>query len=1164
MPEIFPPSSNSVARALIFGAPVLAVSIIASLYALIWSPWATRAWAPIEQPVQFSHKHHAGQLGIDCRYCHTSVEKSRFAGIPPTETCMTCHSQLYTDAALLAPVRESLAKNRPIVWNRVHDLPDFVYFNHSIHVAKGIGCVACHGRTGKEMNLTWQDAVALHGLVPPVSPESRGAHRAEVPGVRHQLAAAGRAWPQGRGAPVGPGIRPAIDRPIDGLLHLSPLNARAIFPFLFRMNRDGQNNTDAAQAPLPGGGCGEGCGCREEAGAPLDFAPLRARLAAADGPAFWRSLDELAQTPEFEEFLHREFPARASEWTDADPLSRRRFLKLMGASLALAGFGTAGCTKQPQEKILPYVRQPELITPGIPLQFATAMPHFHGFARGVLVESHMGRPTKIEGNPEHPASLGATDVFMQAAILDLYDPDRCRNVLRAGEISTWDLFFAEVQPLLALQEAKGGAGLRILTETVVSPTLGARLGALLKKFPAARWHQFEPITRDSVREGARLAFGGDEFFETHHDFSAARVILSLDSNFLFDHPDSLRYAREFAKNRRVADAGAPDEARMNRLYVIEPSPTITGATADHRLPLAAGAVEGFARELLGTISGGAGVGAPEAAGAVAVWRNALAADLLSARGAGIVIAGSRQPPAVHALAHALNVALGNVGQTVFHAPTAEVRAVNQTQSLRDLTAELAAGAVELLVVLGGNPVYQAPADVPFADALKKAGRILRHGTHYDETSRYAHWNLPAAHFLEAWSDERAFDGTLSIAQPLIAPLYRDARSALEFLDSLLSAPVRTSFDIVREAWRAERRDLATDAEFEKWWRRAVHDGLVKGSALPRRESSAAGAAGTPPAPATTASAAPGGIEIVFAPDSTVWDGRFANNGWLQETPKPITTLTWDNAALLSPKLAERLRLANEDVIELKTGGRTLRAPVWILPGQAENSVSLHYGYGRTAAGHVGTGQGANAFALCRSDAAGFIAEGVEIQKVPGARWELATTQRHHAVEGRDVVRGGTLEAFRRDHHAPAHGHEPAPAEDETLYPSDHTYPVFAWGMAIDLSTCIGCNACIVACQSENNIPIVGKGEVRRQREMHWLRVDSLFQRPGSRPPGDHPSAGALHALRERAVRSRLPGCRDAARSRRPQRDDLQPLRRHAVLLEQLPLQGAAVQFLRLD
>ncbi len=831
---------------------------------------------------------------------------------------------------------------------------------------------------------------------------------------------------------------------------------------------------------------------------------MRSRLAATDGPAFWRSLDELAQTPEFEEFLHREFPARASEWTDADPLSRRRFLKLMGASIALAGFGTAGCTKQPQEKILPYVRQPELVTPGIPLQFATAMPHFHSFARGILVESHEGRPTKIEGNPDHPASLGGTDVFMQAAILDLYDPDRSRNVLRAGEISSWDLFFAELQPLLNAQSAKGGAGIRILTETVTSPTLGAQVDAVLKKFPQAKWHQYEPITRDNVREGARQALG--DFVETHYDFSKARVVLSLDSDFLFDHPDSLRYARQFTNARRVAEA-EPGNAQMNRLYVVEPSPTITGATADHRLPMAAAKIEQFARGLLAAVSGGGGTAAagndPDAA-----WLSAVAADLNSARGASAVLVGERQPAAVHALAHAINAALGNIGQSVTQAPSAEVRPIKQLDSLRELVADLGSGAVEALVILGGNPVYHAPADVPFVDALKKAGRVLRHGTHYDETSRYAHWHLPAAHFLETWSDARAFDGTLSVVQPLIEPLYRDARGALEFLDSLLSAPVRASFDIVHDRWRAERAAL-TDTDFEKAWRRVVHDGLAKDSALPRRAAGGAAPAAAPPTAQPAQQGAGSNIEVVFAPDPTIWDGRYANNGWLQETPKPITTLTWDNSALVSPKLAERLRLSNEDVVELKAGGRTLRAPVWILPGQAENSVTLHLGYGRSV-GNVGTGQGTNAFALRSADAPGFVA-GAEIKKVSGERWALAATQRHHALEGRDVVRGGTLEKFKQDHHAPAHGHEPAPAEDETLYGPDHPYPVHAWGMAIDLSTCIGCNACIVACQSENNIPIVGKGEVKRQREMHWLRVDSYFSGPSlDRPEIIHQPVPCMH------------------------------------------------------
>ncbi|MBV9658874.1 MAG: TAT-variant-translocated molybdopterin oxidoreductase [Verrucomicrobia bacterium] len=812
-----------------------------------------------------------------------------------------------------------------------------------------------------------------------------------------------------------------------------------------------------------------------------NFSSMRARLAQGDGPTFWRSLEDLARTPEFEEMLHREFPAQASEWIEGDGTSRRNFLKLMGASLAFAGL--SACTRQPQETILPYVRQPQEITPGIPLQFATAMPHFHGFARGVLVESHEGRPTKIEGNPDHPASLGATDVFMQAAILDLYDPDRSRNVLRAGEISSYDLFYTELTALLAAQDAKAGAGLRILTETVTSPTLGAQLDALLKKYPRAKWHQYEPLTRDHVRDGARQAFG--DFLETHHDFSKARVIVALDSDFLFAHANSLRYAREFTNGRRVAEAAEPGAATMNRLYVVEPTPTITGASADHRLPLAADEIAAFARDLL-ALSGE--VVDYKVAGNYAAWLHALAADLGAARGASIVLAGERQPAAVHALAHAINAALGNVGQTVFYAPSAEYRPARQMDSLRELVGDLQAGAVETLVIVGGNPVYTAPADVPFADALKKAGRVIHHGLHFDETARYAHWHIPAAHFLENWNDLRAFDGTVSVAQPLIDPLYKDARNAVEFLESLLTAPVHKSYDILRDRWRAQRPELA-DADFEKWWRRTIHDGVMADSALPRSNAAPATTSTAAAAP-TPAAVSTANYEICFAPDPSIWDGRFANNGWLQETPKPISKLTWDNAAFVSPKLAEKLGLNSEDIVELKLGGRTLRAPVWIQPGQAERSVTLHFGYGRSGAGNVGTGQGCNAFALRAGDA-GFAA-GLEIRKVPGEHWDLAVTQRHHALEGRDVVRGGALADFLKEHAAPARGHEPEPGPDDTLYPDDHTYPVFRWGMTVDLTTCIGCNACIVACQSENNIPIVGKGEVRREREMHWLRVDSYF------------------------------------------------------------------------
>lgn len=766
-----------------------------------------------------------------------------------------------------------------------------------------------------------------------------------------------------------------------------------------------------------------------------------------DAPT-WRSLEELARLPAYERWSQREFPPGAAEWPEGR--SRRDFLKLIGASIALAG--ATACTRQPEEKIVPYVRQPEEALPGVPLFYATAMT-LGGYATGLLVESHEGRPTKIEGNPDHPFSLGATNVFHQAAILDLYDPDRSRAVRRAGEISSWEACLADLMPALAEQAGKGGAGLRILSETVTSPTLSAQLDALLAKYPQAHVHRCEPVSRANVHEGARLAFG--QPLEPHYDLAKARVIVALDADFLASHPASLRHAREFAAARRGD--------RKTRLYVAEPTPTVTGSSADHRVPM--GAAE------IATLFAG---GHP--------WFERAREDLQAHRGAGLVIAGDDQPPVVHAAVHALNAECGNIGHTVTYRAPAE----RPAEGLADLVDAMDRGEVELLVILGANPVYGAPADVPFAQAMRRVDRSVQLAPYYDETSAHCRWHLPQAHFLETWQDARAIDGTVTIGQPLIESLYQ-GRSPVELLGALLAEPAGASgYDLMRRHWQAQRPGDG----FDKFWRKSVHDGLVAGSALPAVEVTAA-------MPPTLPAPVEEGLEIVFRPDPSVGDGTFANNGWLQELPKPITKLTWDNAALLSPALAARLSLANEDVVELAFAGRKVHAPVWIVPGQAKDTVTLHLGYGRTAAGRVGNGQGVNAYALRPSGELGFGA-GLRVSKIAGARWPLATTQRHHNLEGRDLYRIAGEPA------------PPPPEAGETLYPADHPAQGYAWGMAIDLSSCIGCNACVIACQAENNIPIVGKGEVIREREMHWIRVDSYFQGDPDRPEIGHQPVPCMH------------------------------------------------------
>jgi len=814
----------------------------------------------------------------------------------------------------------------------------------------------------------------------------------------------------------------------------------------------------------------------------LDLTALRDRLQHTGGKAYWRSLDELADTKEFQQLVEKEF----SQYLPiSNPVNRRTFLKLMGASLALAGLNA--CTKQPQEKIFPYVQPPEELVPGKPLYFATAMLR-GGYANGVLVENHMGRPTKVEGNPEHPASLGATDIFSQAEVLNLYDPERSQVLMQLGRISTWEAFVTAISNALEAQRAKAGAGLRILTETITSPSLAHQLQTLLDAFPAAKWYQYEPVNRDQVYAGAKLAYG--EFLETQYRFDKAEVVLSLDADFMSDMPGSLRYAREFMNKRRVAD-----EAKMNRLYVIESTPTLTGTVADHRLAMKPSAIEDFARALLAEIEDrGSRIEDRESK-----WIKAIASDLKKHRGACVVVAGEQQSPVVHAFAHVINHALDNIGKTVIYTEPVVASPSLQTDSLRELTAEMSSGSVELLLMLGGNPVFDAPVDLNFAQALDKVPQRVHLSLHEDETSELCHWHIPALHSLESWGDARAFDGTVTLVQPLIAPLY-GGKSPYEVLGLFTNQAGQTTHDIVQAYWK--NQNLAP--EFEKFWQTSLHDGLITNSAFPAKQVSLSTTNNQRP---TTNNQQPAtSIEITFRPDPTLHDGRYANNGWLQELPKPFTRLTWDNAALISPALAERLRLKDEDVVDLQYRGRTLRTPVWIVPGHPADVVTVHFGYGRLRGGKVANGAGVNAYALRTSDAA-WQGVGVEIKKT-GERYVLASTQIHHNMENRHLVRAGTLEQFIQ-HPEFVHemGHEPT--DDMTLYPK-HEYNGNSWGMVIDLNACIGCNACTIACQSENNIPVVGKEQVENGREMHWIRVDRYYQGDLDNPETYHQPLPCMH------------------------------------------------------
>ena len=777
----------------------------------------------------------------------------------------------------------------------------------------------------------------------------------------------------------------------------------------------------------------------------------------------WRSLDELVQDASLRDDLAQRFPS----WQMLYDADRRRFLKLMSASLALAGL--AGCTREPQEKILPYANAPLGQVAGEPRFYATAN-LVGGFASGVLVESNMGRPTKVEGNPQHPASLGSSDVFAQACVLDLWDPDRSQAVTHKTVVSTWDAFDAALSRRMQQLAQGQGDGLRILTETVTSPTLAAQMQALLARYPKAQWHQYEPVNRDNVHAGAALAFGTP--LDVHHHYDRAAVVLSLDADFLGTGPARVRDARDFVNGH--ATHGLTGQS--NRLYAIASTPSLTSAYADHAVAVRGSGVEAAARRVAKVV-GMQVAGGDDAGGALEPWLAACARDLAAHRGASLVVAGDRQPPQVHALAHAINAHLGNAGTTVGYTDPAVANPASQAASIAALASDMAARKVDTLIVIGGNPVYDAPRDVRFADGLRNVAMSVRLGLHEDETSARCEWHLPCAHLLETWSDARACDGTVTILQPLIAPLY-DGRSAHELVAMLEGAP-RSGYAIVREFWRPK---LGPD--FEAAWQTALRNGVVANSALAERtvtiRSDALAAA-----PVASADAGAGSLELQFVADASVHDGRHANNAWLQELPRPLTKITWDNAVLVAPALANRLGLANEDVVEIRHGDASVTGPVWVLPGHADDAVTLSLGYGRTRAGRVGDGRGFDAYALRTRDAMWF-APGATLRKT-GGHYNLASTQHHHSMEGRDIVRVAALADFRKNPHAAGESKQPG----ATLY-APFRYDGYKWGMTVDLGACIGCNACTIACQAENNIPTVGKAQVALGREMHWIRVDRYY------------------------------------------------------------------------
>jgi MoCo/4Fe-4S cofactor protein with predicted Tat translocation signal len=813
--------------------------------------------------------------------------------------------------------------------------------------------------------------------------------------------------------------------------------------------------------------------------APAETNDVAGLVRSLRGPDLWRSLEQVADTAEFRAWVRDEFPGGVDATLSG--VDRRQFLAVMAASFALAGL--TACTGGPPEKIVPYVDRPEEIVPGKPLFFASAVTR-EGYGHGVLVESHMGRPTKVEGNPDHPSSLGATDPFTQAAVLGLYDPDRSQTVVGPDGIAIMDELLAALRGRLDALRATGGRGLRLLTGELTSPTLLAQIDAFMSRYPGARWHVHEAISRDNALRGAEIAFGRS--IQWVHRLDRAGVVVCLDEDLLYGGPANVRHARDWADHRR-ARAAALDAASMNRLYVAEPTPTVTGSKADDRLPARRSDVPALARALAVAV-GVPGVAGPVLVGAQARWIEAAANDLRDRRGRGLVVAGAEQPPAVHALAYAINAALGDHGVTTIPVEPFTASGSGRCRPFEELVADMRSGGVDTLLALGVNPVYDAPADLAFAAALTRVPLSVHAGLYRDETGHTCTWHVPLAHDLERWGDVRGHDGTPAVIQPLIAPLY-GAPSIHELVALINGDVVPDGREIVRGYWRSRTRT----ADFERWWREA----LRRGSVIDEAPEPIVATLDTGRVAHAAAELSGGGValELVFTPDPTVRDGRYANSGWMQELPKQVSGLTWDNAALVAPALARRLGVENRDVVELRIAGRRVEAAAWIVPGQADGCVAASLGYGRRNAGRVGDERGFDAFAL-RDSAHLWAVPGLEMHRT-GRRTEIATTQNHQVIEGRDMFRGGTLAEFVRDPSSAARVAEGGGALP-SLYPPV-TYEGQQWGMVVDLTACIGCGACTVACQAENNIPVVGKQQVIAGREMHWIRVDRYFQGNPDRP-----------------------------------------------------------------
>jgi molybdopterin-containing oxidoreductase family iron-sulfur binding subunit len=748
----------------------------------------------------------------------------------------------------------------------------------------------------------------------------------------------------------------------------------------------------------------------------------------------------------------------------AHVLDRRLALQLLASGITL---GLAACGK-PQEEIVPYVEMPERVVPGLPLRFATTL-ELAGYGRGVITTSIEGRPIKVEGNPRHPASLGATDVFAEAAVLSLYDPDRLRAPLGPTGVASWDAFASDLRRQMETETARGGAGLRILTGRVTSPTLVRQINALLARLPQARWYRYEPVSDDAERAGAITAFGRP--VDALPRLADAAVVLTLDCDILGAGPAQISHGRGFIDARQARS----DPQRFLRLYAVEPSLSLTGANADHRLPLAPEHIRTLAIAVAASLRGEAEP--TQLPPHAAAFARIAAKDLAANRGRALVLPGRAMPADVHALCHWINATLD--------APIDLIEPVDpanhsHAEALRDFTRDLEQGAAETVIVIGANPTYDAPGSHALAAALRKAPFTASLATHTDETAALCRWRLPLSHPLESWSDLRAPDGTASIVQPLIRPLY-DSRTAHQLVEMLGGTLAPSSYDLVRATW-TERNGAEG---FESWWRRALHDGVIAGSRTAPLTLS-------PRLPELAPRAVPRGLTLRLAPDPSVWDGRHANNAWLQECPKPLTKEAWGNTASLSRNDAARLGVSDGDVLRIASGEEHIEIPAHIDDAQADGVITATLGYGRTRAGAIGNGIGSNVAPLRSLDAPWLIGD---VSVTPaGRKAAVPTTQGQFDLEGQaqELLPRLSLAQLAAGVSGRPFADEPLP----TLYP-DYASDTYAWAMVIDTGACIGCNACVVACQSENNVPVVGPREMLAGRDMHWLRIDAYHAEAGA-------------------------------------------------------------------